>query len=229
MKAAGYEVPHQAIALSISDMTCASCVARVERALKAVPGVVDAQVNLATEQAEVTVLRVPWMPMRWPRGSRAAPAMAPCRWAAGCPRARRAEGFWSGPWPVAISAALSLPLVAPMVAQWFGVHWMLPAWVQWLLATPVRFVFGCAVLQGGLEGGARGRRQYGPAGRARHFGGLLFVPVADVARRRRHASPLLRERGGGHHAGAAGRSGWRARAKRQTAARHPRAGRAAPR
>ncbi|MDH1269984.1 heavy metal translocating P-type ATPase [Rhizobium pusense] len=43
-----------AISLSIEGMTCASCVGRVERALKAVPGVADAVVNLATEKASVT-------------------------------------------------------------------------------------------------------------------------------------------------------------------------------
>ena len=41
------------ISLPIDGMTCASCVGRVERALKAVPGVVDAVVNLATERATV--------------------------------------------------------------------------------------------------------------------------------------------------------------------------------
>lgn len=41
------------IDLSIEGMTCASCVGRVEKALKAVPGVVDATVNLATERAAV--------------------------------------------------------------------------------------------------------------------------------------------------------------------------------
>src|SRR5436305_1755064 len=46
---AGYDVPRAEIELNIADMTCASCVGRVERALRAVPGVVDAQVNLATE------------------------------------------------------------------------------------------------------------------------------------------------------------------------------------
>src|ERR1035437_1206307 len=43
--------------LDIAGMTCASCVARVERALKRVPGVLDAEVNLATNRARVT--RVP--------------------------------------------------------------------------------------------------------------------------------------------------------------------------
>jgi Cu+-exporting ATPase len=35
-------------------MTCASCVGRVEKALKKVPGVQDATVNLATESARIT-------------------------------------------------------------------------------------------------------------------------------------------------------------------------------
>lgn len=39
--------------LNIEGMTCASCVGRVERALKKVPGVTDANVNLATERATV--------------------------------------------------------------------------------------------------------------------------------------------------------------------------------
>lgn len=43
----------QTVVLPIEGMTCASCVARVERALQAVPGVSQAHVNLATEKAEV--------------------------------------------------------------------------------------------------------------------------------------------------------------------------------
>ena len=63
---AGYEVPAGAIAaatapppaarpveIAIEGMTCASCVGRVERALKAVPGVTEAAVNLATEKATI--------------------------------------------------------------------------------------------------------------------------------------------------------------------------------
>ncbi|MFO1163922.1 MAG: heavy metal translocating P-type ATPase [Paracoccus sp. (in: a-proteobacteria)] len=52
---AGYGVPAPsgAVELSVQGMTCASCVGRVERALRAVPGVSDAAVNLATERATV--------------------------------------------------------------------------------------------------------------------------------------------------------------------------------
>ncbi len=49
---AGFDVAAiQPIELSIDGMTCASCVARVEKALKKVPGVEQANVNLATERA----------------------------------------------------------------------------------------------------------------------------------------------------------------------------------
>ena len=51
---AGYGVPASEIELSIEGMHCASCVGRVERALAGVPGVTQAQVNLATERARVT-------------------------------------------------------------------------------------------------------------------------------------------------------------------------------
>lgn len=52
---AGYAVPAQNVDLQVDGMTCASCVGRVERALKKVPGVQNAVVNLATERASVQI------------------------------------------------------------------------------------------------------------------------------------------------------------------------------
>ena len=49
----GYEVPAGVTELAIEGMTCASCVGRVEKALKAIPSVTEATVNLATERATV--------------------------------------------------------------------------------------------------------------------------------------------------------------------------------
>src|SRR5262245_19274916 len=54
VEGAGYGVITDQIVLPITGMTCASCVNRVEKALKKAPGVLDASVNLATEQAAVT-------------------------------------------------------------------------------------------------------------------------------------------------------------------------------
>ena len=42
--------------MQVSGMTCASCVTRVEKALKAVTGVAEVSVNLATEQATIQAL-----------------------------------------------------------------------------------------------------------------------------------------------------------------------------
>jgi Cu+-exporting ATPase len=49
----GYNAATKKSIFPISGMTCASCVARVEKALSSVPGVVSASVNLASEKATV--------------------------------------------------------------------------------------------------------------------------------------------------------------------------------
>ena len=137
--------------LGIGGMTCASCVGRVERALRKVPGVQDATVNLATESARIAYAL--------PAGGDAAGLQALIRRAvrnAGYePRAADAgEGPedaspWAGFLPVAVGLALSAPLVLPMLGDLFGQHWMLPAWVQFALATPVQFILGARFYKAG--------------------------------------------------------------------------------
>jgi Cu+-exporting ATPase len=53
---AGYGIAVKKSIFSVRGMTCASCVARVEEALKSVPGVISAAVNLASEKAAVEYL-----------------------------------------------------------------------------------------------------------------------------------------------------------------------------
>ena len=53
VRVGGYDVSTASVTLPIGGMTCASCVARVERAVRKLPGVVEVGVNLATEQARV--------------------------------------------------------------------------------------------------------------------------------------------------------------------------------
>jgi Cu+-exporting ATPase len=53
---AGFPARTETIRLSVSNMTCASCVARVEKVLARKTGVLSAHVNLATEEADITVL-----------------------------------------------------------------------------------------------------------------------------------------------------------------------------
>jgi Cu+-exporting ATPase len=54
VREAGYEVIHEQAAIKVGGMVCATCVETIEAALQALPGVVRAQVNLATEKAQVT-------------------------------------------------------------------------------------------------------------------------------------------------------------------------------
>lgn len=50
----GYEVPTASVELPITGMTCANCVATVEKGLKKLTGITEVSVNLATEKATVT-------------------------------------------------------------------------------------------------------------------------------------------------------------------------------
>jgi P-type Cu+ transporter len=50
----GYDVATESMALNIGGMTCAACVNHVQKALSKVSGVLEANVNLATEKATVT-------------------------------------------------------------------------------------------------------------------------------------------------------------------------------
>ncbi len=52
----GFPALTETVDLSIGGMTCASCAARIDRALAKIPGVQSVSVNLATERATVTYL-----------------------------------------------------------------------------------------------------------------------------------------------------------------------------
>ena len=125
--------------IGIGGMTCASCVARVERALKKVPGVQMVTVNLATESARIVYAPGEQMPARLRRAVRDA-GYEPRAASAAIDAPDRSP--WAGFMPVGMGLALSLPLVLPMLAELFGKHWMLPPLWQFLLATPVQFVLG---------------------------------------------------------------------------------------
>ncbi len=133
------------IDIGIGGMTCASCVMRVEKALKKVPGVESATVNLATESARIAVSD-PALEARLRRAVRDAgyePLAANAAIDAADP------GPWAGFMPVGVGLALSAPLVLPMVGDLLGKHWMLPALWQFLLATPVQFILGARFYKAG--------------------------------------------------------------------------------
>ncbi|MDH5339865.1 MAG: heavy metal translocating P-type ATPase, partial [Rubrivivax sp.] len=144
VRQAGFEVPSSDLALAIDGMTCASCVGRVERALRRVPGVHAASVNLATGEALVQVFGAPDEAALRAAVVRAG-YQARLRSGASPAPPARPEPFW----PVLLGMALSAPLVVPMLADLAGRHWMLPPLWQWLLATPVQFWLGARFYRAG--------------------------------------------------------------------------------
>ncbi|CAM8623309.1 ZntA Cation transport ATPase [Comamonadaceae bacterium] len=133
------------IDIGIGGMTCASCVTRVEKALKKVPGVDSATVNLATESARIAVHDA-GMEARLRRAVRDA-GYEPLAPSAAIDAVDASP--WAGFGPVGIGLALCAPLVLPMVGDLFGKDWMLPALWQFLLATPVQFILGARFYKAG--------------------------------------------------------------------------------
>ena len=150
LRSAGYPAAEATARLDVQDMTCASCVGRVERALKAVPGVTAAEVNLATQSARV----------RFTSGTTTPEALAAAATAAGYPAAPATE---SGPKTdrqadeaaklrraVVLSAALAIPVV--ILAM--GTH-LVPAFHHWVTGTlgeanswRIQFILTALILAG---------------------------------------------------------------------------------
>lgn len=129
------------IVLKVTGMHCASCSARLEKVLNQLPQV-EARVSIATEMAQID-----FHPDITPL-----PALIKAIQGAGfdahVPRDFAAERQASAALlrreqlHFFISLALTLPLIAEMALMLLGYHFMLPAWLQFALATPVQFWIG---------------------------------------------------------------------------------------
>lgn len=128
--------------LNITGMTCASCVSRIEKALRKGEGITEASVNLATEKANVS-----YEPSKTDLEK-----IVSLIFSAGYEATIATTGeINSGERVLAIkrdknllllSSLLTLPLVLPMLMEPFGLHLMPSPWMQLALATPVQFYIG---------------------------------------------------------------------------------------
>jgi Cu+-exporting ATPase len=158
---AGYQIPTASVDLPITGMTCANCVASVERALNKVEGVVEASVNFASEKATVT-----YVPGSVTTGDLAASVRR-----AGYDvvetagegqsmedaeaQARQAEirHQWHR---LIVGVVFSLPLFFISMGRDFNLigGWAHELWVNWLLfalATPVQFYVGWDYYRGAYK------------------------------------------------------------------------------
>ena len=150
------------LTIPIEGMSCASCVAKIEHGLSAVPGVSRAAVNLATEQATVeyhpgvtdptaiaeTIRSLGYMPVL-PAAAPLTPA--PSLQGRGTDREDRKQAayrelkrrFW-------VAAALSVPVMLLGMSEHLGLPVSQTAsfWLQLLLTTPVQFWAGWQFYKG---------------------------------------------------------------------------------
>jgi len=153
---AGFSATTDQTTYPVEGMTCAACVARVERAIRAEPGVVDAEVNLALERATVTTLSgtVTGEALR----TRVADAgyrlaVDPGDEAGERERAERESRRIDSERRVVVAAALmTLPMVVGMIFQAFGIEelHLMPAG-EVLLATPIQFILGARFYRGAFN------------------------------------------------------------------------------
>ncbi len=149
----GYEVPMDKLELKIDGMTCAACVARVEKGLNKLPGVKQANVNLATETATVNY---------WPGqlsaqdilqkvvqtgyGAHFLDDMSQDKIAAHeQAELRRKKNM------LYFSAVLSLPFLVIMVGHFLSVNlpdWLIAPITQLVLASAVQFIAGAGFYKG---------------------------------------------------------------------------------
>jgi Cu+-exporting ATPase len=161
IRKAGFSVPSQSIELAIEGMTCAACSTRLEKQLAKVAGVETAQVNLATERATVTVRAgvagVADLIAAVERTGFKAKAIENQDARLAEEEVEVARRQRRDLLVLVASMLLTLPFFVQMGYMVAGRHdMMMPAWVQFLLATPVQFIAGA--------------RFYGPAWKALRAG-----------------------------------------------------------
>lgn len=191
---AGYSVREERASLTIQGMTCASCVTRVEKALRKLSEVASVEVNLATEKAEVKFVgRLEQVLPRF------IAAVEKAGYKAKLPQVaddvsqvgKAALPDW---WPIAVAAALSLPLVIPMLGMLAGRDWALPGWWQLALATPVQFWLGAGFYRAAwkaLKARAGNMDLLVALGTSAGFGLSLHLLIADIGHEGHGETPHL--------------------------------------
>ncbi|WP_288740162.1 heavy metal translocating P-type ATPase [uncultured Rheinheimera sp.] len=180
------------IQLNINGMSCASCVGRIEKALAKVTGVEQVSVNLASETATVSGLSV--------STDLLLAAVEKAGYQASLPEKKiqteqKQTAFYQQDWwPVLASMVLTLPLVLPMVGLLFDQDWMLAAFWQWLLATPVQFYFGARFYKAGwaaVKAGSGNMDLLVAIGTSAAYGLSLYLWWSFTALHGQHGAPHL--------------------------------------
>ena len=146
---AGFEVGQESFSFQVGGMTCSACSGRVEKALRQIPGVSEANVNLALERADIQAVT----------GTVTADALSAAVEHAGyeahfaaaaVDQARADEEYQAREQAklrrerntLLLAVALSAPMVGHMIAKFLGFDYVHYPFMEVLLATPIQFIIG---------------------------------------------------------------------------------------
>ncbi len=127
--------------LQVTGMHCANCSARLEKILNQLPDV-QATVSIATEKASIAYHPDKTSLDELIAAIRGAGFDAHTMRDFAAEKQARAAALQNQQRQFIISALLTAPLLAEMLLMFAGVHFMLPGWLQFMLATPVQFWIG---------------------------------------------------------------------------------------
>ncbi len=138
----GFSMDQTAFSFAVDGMTCSACAGRVEKALLKVSGVTEVSVNVALDRADVKAVAGLVNQDALASAVEAAGYSAVFDAASEASDDSDTTGLRSKLILLSVSAALTLPLVAQMIAMMFGSPFHLPPVAELILATPVQFVIG---------------------------------------------------------------------------------------
>lgn len=148
VEALGYGTVSESVDLNITGMTCAACSARIEKGLSRLPGVSQANVNLALETGHIEYAAGALKPSDITAKIKQMGYGAELQLTQEETTSVRERELQRKKWKWMISALLSIPLLWAMVGHFSftsGIYvpdlFMNP-WFQLILATPVQFVIG---------------------------------------------------------------------------------------
>ena len=156
----GYGVTEERLELALSGMTCSACATRIEKVLNKTEGVVQANVNLASEKATVKYINgmtdIDAIIGRVKKtGYDAKPAV---KENAEAEKEVKEKQYKKQRNAFIVGAVISIPFLVAMIGEFTGNHaLMMPGWLQFILATVVQFTIGWRFIRGAynaLRGGS---------------------------------------------------------------------------
>jgi Cu+-exporting ATPase len=188
-----------AVTIPIEGMSCASCVAKIEHGLAALPGVTEASVNLATEKASINYFPTLTNLEKIRSTIRAlgyTPLEATVSQAESLRREHKQLAYGQLRFRFGVAAALTIPVMLLGMSEHLGLSLAptLSAWLQLLLTTPIQFWAGWQFYKGAFAVGRRGSTDMNTLialGTSAAYGYSLVATVAPKLVTADGAAPML--------------------------------------